>query len=269
MRINEILYENQNTVFKNLYLCEGIYYSKNLLTEQMIYEGFLDSAKQYLGAQFNKKVSDIKGAIADVKSAAILIKDVVSDQDMLDSTVSQLGKQVRNMQKAITGLVNQIKTSAPALAPIIDKAWAGVQTFIGAFTQTTGWKGFLSKLGLYGFLGYLRDVLVNATSMSNTAMSAAADAIMNKLGEFSGLLANVTMPGFMAFFEGFATVKKYFLDILSYIKQKLSFTISKPAAPAASTPQPTTPQASPAAGAPAAVAPPATPQPQTINQNIR
>lgn len=223
MRINEILYENQNTVFKNLYLYEGVYYSKDLLTEQIIYEGFLDSAKQYLGAQFNKRVTDIKGAIADVKSAAILIKDVVSDQSMLDSTVMQLGKQVRNMQKAVAGLVAQIKTSAPALSPIIDKAWNAIQTVITSFMQTTGWKGFLSKLGLYGFLGYLRDVLAKATDMTGTALSAATDAIMNKLTEFGGLIANVTMPGFMGFFEQFATVKKYFLDILTYIKGKLSF----------------------------------------------
>lgn len=223
MRINEILYENKNTVFRNLYLYEGVYYSKDLLIEQRIYEGFLDSAKQYLGAQFNKRVTDIKGAIADVKSAAILIKDVVSDQSMLDSTVMQLGKQVRNMQKAVAGLVAQIKTSAPPLAPIIDKAWNGIQTFIGSFMQTTGWKGFLSKLGLYGFLGYLRDVLLGASKMTSTALSAATDAIVNKLKEFGGLIVNVTMPGFMGFFEQFATVKKYFLDILTYIKGKLSF----------------------------------------------
>ena len=228
MRINEILYENHNTVFKNLHLYEGVYYSKDLLTEQMIYEGFLDSAKQYLGSQFNKKVADIKGAIADVKSAAILIKDVVSDQAMLDSTVTQLGKQVRNMQKAVTGLVDQIKTSAPALAPIIDKTWAGVQTFINAFTQTTGWKGFLSKLGLYGFLSYLRDTLLKATNLSSTALSSATDAVLEKLKEFSGILANVTMPGFMQFFEGFGTIKKYFLDVLTYVKEKLSFTIGRP-----------------------------------------
>jgi hypothetical protein len=228
MRINEILYENQNTVFKNLYLYEGVYYSKNLLTEQMIYEGFLDSAKQYLGAQFNKKVADIKGAIADVKSAAILIKDVVSDQKMLDSTVSQLGKQVRNMQKAIAGLVDQIKTSVPALAPVIDAAWNTVQTFIGSFMQTTGWKGFLSKLGIYGFLGYLRDVLVKAANMSSTALSAATDVVLDKLKDFAGMIANVTMPGFMGFFDGLASVKKYFLDILTYVKEKLSITIGKP-----------------------------------------
>lgn len=235
MRINEILYENRNTVFKNLYLYEGVYYSKDLLTEQMIYEGFLDSAKQYLGAQFNKKVSDIKGAIADVKSAAILIKDVVSDQSMLDNTVSQLGKQVRNIQKTVTGLVEQIKTSAPALAPIIDKAWSTVQTFVASFTQTTGWKGFLSKLGLYGFLSYLRDILVKATTMSNTALSAATDLVLDKLKDFAGILANVTMPGFMGFFDQLATVKKYFLDVLTYIKGKLSFgaNIGKPTPPPA------------------------------------
>lgn len=254
MRINEILYENQNTVFKNLYLCEGVYYSKHLLTEQIIYEGFLDSAKQYLGAQFDKKVADIKGAISDLKSAAILIKDVVTDQNMLDSTVMQLGKQVRNMQKAITGQVDQIKTSAPILAPIIDKVWTGVQTFINMFMQTTGWKGFLSKLGLYGFLGFLRDVLAKATKSTSEVLSFATDQIMEKLKEFAGLIPNATMKGFMGYFEQFATVKKYFLDVLTYIKGKLSFRVGGPTgtppAPAGSPPPTGTPPA-PAGSPPA------------------
>lgn len=256
MRINEILHENSNTVFKNLYLCEGVFYSKHLLTEQMIYEGFLDSAKQYLGAQFNKKVADIKGAIADVKSAAILIKDVVSDQAMLDSTVSQLGKQARNMQKAVVGLISDIKSSVPALAPVLDKSWAVIQTFVNSFMQTSGWKGFLAKLGLYGFLGYLRDVLIKAKNLAGTALSAATDAIIGKLKEFSGILGNVTMPGFMAFFEGFVTIKKYFLDILSYVKQKLSFNVrgqptnTSGANPAGQPAPPPTGQPSPAGSPP-------------------
>lgn len=236
MRITEILHENKNTVFKNLHLYEGVHYSRDLLTEQLIYEGFLDSAKQYLGAQYNKKISDIKGTIADVKTAAILIKDVVSDQSMLDSTVMQLGKQVRNMQKAVVGLIGQIKGSVPALAPVIDKAWGMVQNFVNSFMQTTGWKGFLSKLGLYGFLSYLRDVLLKAKNLTSTALSATTDAIVDKLKEFSGLITNVTMPGFMTFFDSLVTVKKYFLDILSYVKQKLSFTVGKPSTPTNATP---------------------------------
>ena len=231
MRINEILYENQNSVLKNLYLCEGVYYSKSILTEQIIYEGFLDSAKQYLGNQYTKTVNDIKGAITDVKTAAILIKDVVSDQAMMDSTVAQLGKQCRNVQKTVVALITEIKTKIPAISPVVEKLWNMLQPSINSFMQTTGWKGFLAKLGLYGFLSYLKDMLLKAATMTQTAISTATDVIVDKVKEFAGIITNVTMPGFMGFFDHMATVKKYFLDILTYVKGKLSFgaNIGKPA----------------------------------------
>ena len=223
MRINEILYENQNTVLKNLYLCEGVYYSKSILTEQIIYEGFLDSAKQYLGTQYTKTVNDIKGAITDVKAAAILIKDIVSDQTMLDNTVAQLGKQCRNVQKTVVALITEIKTKIPAISPIVDKLWNMLQPSINSFMQTTGWKGFLAKLGLYGFLSYLKDVLLKAANIGQSALSTITDEIVDKVKQFAGIITNVTMPGFMGFFDHMATVKKYFLDVLTYVKGKLSF----------------------------------------------
>jgi hypothetical protein len=64
---------------------------------------------------------------------------------------------------------------------------------------------------------------MKAANMGQTALSSVTDAVVDKVKQFAGIITNVTMPGFMGFFDQLATVKKYFLDILTYVKNKLSF----------------------------------------------
>ena len=192
----------------NLGMTEGIYYNKDILTEAAIYEGFLDSAKQFLGNKINQTAADIKGAITDLKSAGILIKDIVQDPDYLTKVNFLLNKSSQGLIKQINQLTGQNQ--------IIAGLWNRIKEIVFNFLKTTGWKGFLSRLGIYGFL---RFIVVNANSVKDTIV----DTIIGKITDLSSIIPNATMGGFLEVFSTLTAVKEYFFDILSSIKTKLNF----------------------------------------------
>lgn len=210
-------------IVRSISLSEGVYYGRDILTEQQIYEGFMSSAAQFLGKAFNNKVTDIKGAIADIKTAGILIKDIVSDPAKLEVTVAQLGKQIRNLLKTLKQGVAQLaeKFGNNTITQKINAVWAFMQQQVQNFAGATGWKGFLSRLGIYGFLFYLKEQIFNLTDIANTVKSGILDTLSDKVSELGGMMANITMPAFLGFFGQLVTVKKYFFDILTYIKTKI------------------------------------------------
>ena len=189
----------------NLGMTEGIYYNKDILTEAAIYEGFLDSAKQFLGNKINQTAADIKGAITDLKSAGILIKDIVQDPDYLTKVNFLLNKSSQGLIKQINQLTGQNQ--------IIAGLWNRIKEIVFNFLKTTGWKGFLSRLGIYGFL---RFIVVNANSVKDTIV----DTIIGKITDLSSIIPNATMGGFLEVFSTLTAVKEYFFDILSSIKTK-------------------------------------------------
>lgn len=210
-------------MIRSISLSEGVYYGRDILTEQQIYEGFMSSAAQFLGKAFGNKVTDIKGAIADMKTAGILIKDIVSDPNKLEITVAQLGKQIRNVLKTLKQGVAQIaeKFGNNAITQKINAVWAFLQKQVQNFAGATGWKGFLSRLGIYGFLFYVKEQIFNLTNIADTVKSGVFDTITDKVSELGSMLSNITMPAFLGFFGQLVTVKKYFFDILTYIKTKI------------------------------------------------
>ena len=230
--VTETLANNKAYTIKNLSLgmahnirmSEGIYYGRDMLNEQQIYEGFMSSAAQFLGNAVNNKISDIKGNIADMKSAGILIKDIVSDPKLLEVTVSQLGKQINNILKTLKQGVAQIaaKFGNNAVTQKINAVWEFIQKQVQNFASTTGWKGFLSRLGIYGFLSFIKEKIFSLTDdILATVKSGIFDTLADNVLELGKIMANITMPGFLGFFGQLVTVKKYFFDVLTYIKNKI------------------------------------------------
>ena len=199
---------SKTNVLFNLGLAEGVYYNKDILTEAAIYEGFLDSAKQFLGNKINQTAADIKGAVVDLKSAGILIKDIVQDPDYLTKVNAQLYKSSQGLIKQINQLAGQNK--------IIAGLWNRIKEIVSNFLSTAGWKGFLSRLGIYGFLKF---IVVNTASIKDTIV----DTIIDKITDLSNIIPNATMGGFLQVFSTLTAVKEYFFDVLSSIKTKLNF----------------------------------------------
>lgn len=206
--INKAVKGKSTNVLYNLGLAEGVYYSKDILIESVIYEGFLDSAKQFLGNKINQTAADIKGAIVDLKSAGVLIKDIVTNEEYLNKVNEQLRKQNINLIKQINRLTQENQTLAGV--------WNRIKELVSNFINTTGWKGFLSRLGVYGFL---RFIVVNTQSLQDTII----DTLISKLTDLSTIIPSATMGGFLELFNSLTTVKEYFFDILTSIKNKLDF----------------------------------------------
>jgi len=179
-----------------------------MLIEAMLYEGFMDSAKQYLGTKINSTTADIKGAVTDMKSAGILIKDIIQNSDYLDKVNIQLFKQNNMLIKQITQLTKENQTVA--------NFWNQIKQKITTLIANKGWLGFLSRLGTYGFLRYI-------VNTANALQDNVIKILLNKIDILGNVISSVTMGGFLEIFETLTSVKKYFLDILTSIKTKLSF----------------------------------------------
>jgi adenylate kinase family enzyme len=190
------------------FLTNSTYYTADMLTEQKLYEGFLDTAKQYLGSKYNMKISDISGAINDMREAGILIKEIIQSPEYLEKVMTQLKKTVKGFIKQMTNAVKSNET--------LEKLWNSIKNRVLKITSAIGWKGFLANLGMSGFLQFL---LINGKTLKqNTALE-----IMDLVVDLEKLLPNATLPGFLQLYEGLQLAKKYFFDILTNIQRKLDF----------------------------------------------
>lgn len=194
--------------------------AEQLLLETQLIEGFLDTAKAYLGAKFTDTVDSIKGGISDITKAAILIKDAISCPGLFDVTSSQVGKNLNSQMKSFNAMVSDIQSKVPAqIAGVVTKFIEFFKGMIAKAYSLTGITQFLAKLGLYGFVKYVNEMLRNP---AGAALDTALGTVQDKLQElFTSVLSGLSMGPFMNFFATLKTVKTYFLDLLTAVKSKI------------------------------------------------
>lgn len=218
-------------VFPTVPLTESIT-ADYIFEEIELYEGFLDSIKNFLRSKADDTMSDVSSTITNFKDAGIIIKDVISDADVLEKASMQIGKRLLNQLKTIKGTVTKIETStnnnvidqaAGKINQIIDMFYAGQRKSV----QLGGWKGLLYKLGMYGFVKFVWSRITQYSKLSefvNFAKGAAIEELIDKLDVFQNMMnsvASLTMQKFMNFFAGLNEVKEIFIDMLAEIKRKL------------------------------------------------
>jgi hypothetical protein len=187
---------------------------ETILTEEQLVEGFLDSAKAYLGNSYTKTVADIKSNVVDLKQAGIVIKDVLTDPQQTQIVNAQLGKQI-NM------LVKQMSTAPNAATTPMIKF---IQQNILPVVRVDGIKGFLGRLGVYGALKFVSTQLTKITDVVKDQLLGLMADVVKQVSSTA-----LTMSSYMGIFDNLSTIKKYFLDVLSYIKSKLmSVQVSRP-----------------------------------------
>jgi hypothetical protein len=194
-----------------------------MLLEQVLYENFLSSATQFLGQKANQTIANVKGQINDTINAGIVIKDIVSNPQLLTNTTSQIRKWTSQLIKNITAKMQQVgqQLNAPQLTEKLIAAWKFISSKVTEFGSSPGWKGFLGSLGIYGFVKFIGEMMQNLTTLKSTIVGGALDALLDKAKELgTSVLGNITMPGFLAIFDKLTTVKKYFLDVLTQVKDK-------------------------------------------------
>jgi hypothetical protein len=208
MRIHEVV--EQRPLLHSAYLTEAI------LSEQQLIEGLLDSAKSYLGSKFNDTVDDIKGNITDLVQAGILIKDAISCPPVFEVMTGLIGKYLGQEIKTFDALS---KTTMPQKVSQIFNAFvAFMRTGIQKISSLPGMVQFFAKLGLYGILKYVNEFVRNPINISETLLDTLKDKVTDLLG---GVVRNLSLPGFLTFFNTLKTAKQYFFDLLTYVKKKI------------------------------------------------
>ena len=239
MRIAELLEHRELIEIHPVVLQGRSFVTEEILLEQVLYENFLDSAKQFLGNKFTQTIANIKGGVDDLVDAGILIKDIVQDPKKLDSAVSEVGKQFKGQ---VTSITRTLQGYLPALPPAVSNALRLTLDFLKKINDSIiairGWVGFLLRLGAYGFLKYIKDKISNVTNIANMLVDGTMNIITDNLQKLLDGAGSITMQGLFSMFGTFAEIKKYVFDILTFVKSRLSATLSslmKKAAPPATT----------------------------------
>jgi len=131
-------------------LDESLQFNKQLeskiLYEQLLYESFLDSIKQYAQDKFNTVVNTIK----DWKDAAVVIGKVLSDGNLLDNFLGPLERRVTRLIKPLTTFLQKI-----GLNKFVDI----IINFIQKIKSLTGWKKFMTLVTIGTIITYIIEKL--------------------------------------------------------------------------------------------------------------
>lgn len=198
-----------------------------MLTEAQLQEAMLDSVTKWLGSKAQNTIDDLSQTILTMKDAAILIKDILTDENYFQSSYTQMVKSARGMLKQLSSVLNTAigivnnETVSTTLKDMVQN----IVTFASAIFKRGGIIGFLGSLGVYAFSKYMVQNLNSAkTILANVVKSNFAD----QFGTFISTVMNVAtekVPGltFFSFFDNLNAVKELFFEVLSSIKRKLEF----------------------------------------------
>jgi len=140
-------------------LNESIQLSESLklkiLQEQLLYESFLDSIKNYASEKFNQVVTTIK----DWKDAAAVIGKVLSNGDLLNDFLKPLERRVVNLIQPLTDFLKKnkldsfVKTKLKSLGPdvikdFISKTFSSnfITDIVGKLTDFKSYLGWLQPI---------------------------------------------------------------------------------------------------------------------------
>lgn len=193
--------------------------SEQLLLEAQLVEGFLDTAKSYLGTSYNKVIDDIKGAISDVKRAGILIKDAFSCAPVFDVMSTLVGKAMNSEVKRFFGSTGSLINKLPEqVVGAYQKFVAFLRSMLNKVFTLPATAQFLARLALYGFVKYMNELTPTPANISSQVMGTITDKVTELV---KGVIPKLSMPAFMTFIDTLQTVKTYFLDILTDVKKKI------------------------------------------------
>lgn len=110
--------------------------------EQLLYETFLSTIKDFAKDKLNKTV----GVIKDWKDAAAVFAKILSSGELLNKFLGPLTRRVQT-------LINQINTILKKLK--LNSLVKRIKNFFKTITNLKGWKSLLSLLSLGGILFYI------------------------------------------------------------------------------------------------------------------
>jgi hypothetical protein len=131
-------------------LNESIQLNKELtlriLQEQLLYETFLDSIKDYTKDKFNTVVNTVK----DWKDTAIVLGKILSDEELLNDFLKPLERRVNRLIRPLTDFLKKIK---------LDSFIKNIINFLTKINSLKGWKKFMALTSIGSIIFYIIEKL--------------------------------------------------------------------------------------------------------------
>jgi hypothetical protein len=110
--------------------------------EQLLYETFLSTIKDFAKDKLNKTVDVIK----DWKDAAVVFAKILSSGELLNDFLDPLRRRVQKIINEITNILKRLK---------LDSLVQRIKNFFKKILNLKGWKSLFSLLSLGGILFYI------------------------------------------------------------------------------------------------------------------
>lgn len=168
------------TLNESLILNEDL--QNQIIYEQMIYESFLTSLKDYAKDRINKTFDDIK----DWKDAAVALYKVISNPRDLGNFINTFWKDFKSSTyEKFKNFLKKLKLDA--LIPKIEK-------LINTITNLSGWKKFLASTAIGSIIYYIITKLIKLPAnevknfITKYISENALKNVMSKLTNFKSYL---------------------------------------------------------------------------------
>jgi len=152
---------------------------KRIISEQIIYENFIDSIKKYASEKWDKVVT----TITDWKDAAVILGKIITDPEILSGFSGQLWKYFKS--NILNNLINLLKKLK------LDSYIPQIQNVVDKITTLTGWQKFLAASSLASITQYILTELSNLSVeglikwIKSYFSSEIISTITSKLTDFS------------------------------------------------------------------------------------
>jgi hypothetical protein len=194
------------------YINEDLY--TRILNEQLLYENFLDTVKNFA----KEKIDKVIDTIHDWKDAAVMIYKVISNPTLLQNFTNNFWKTFQqNTLKQFYDLLK--KTGLNNFIPTIEK-------MVLAIVNLKGWQKFLAATGIAAIIRYVVDKLKNlptdklkgfiASYLSETALGN----MIAKLADFRSYMGYLDpiIKGVQFFYEMLKPTLDKFKQALTFFK---------------------------------------------------
>jgi len=147
---------------------------REILYEQMLYEDFLGSIKNFVGDKWEKGVT----TITDAKEAAVFLGKILSNPQLLSNFTGNYWKRIKRTQlQGLYGILEKIK---------LDKLVIMIKDFVNKITSLDGWKKFLLATAVGSLITYITTKLsaIGTIVAGSVELSGITDKLSSFISEY-------------------------------------------------------------------------------------
>jgi hypothetical protein len=192
---------NENITCSNL--------NQIIIQEQLLYETFLDTVKNYAGDKFNQTIDKIK----EWKDAAAVIGKILSSPELLDNFLSPLYRMVGKAVKTISDALKKMNLNSFS---------EQIMGFVEKIRSLKGWKKFMALVSLGSIATYINKKLKSfspaslASFFSKNLAEDFLETISDKLTDWK------TYLGYLEpIVDGVQTMYEFLQPLLSQFSKAL------------------------------------------------